>query len=132
MSVFALWFDAGRARFIAFVVVYGIYAGGYNALLPTTITEVYGVENYTKVNGIIYFIRGLGAIFGAPFAGLILGNHKRGVAMDNGGDINTGALQERYNYVAIYDGLLLVFGGLCVGYVRWLDARSKGRWMWRA
>ncbi|KAJ3980778.1 major facilitator superfamily domain-containing protein, partial [Lentinula detonsa] len=35
VSVFALWYDAQQARFIAFVVMYGVYAGGYNALLPT-------------------------------------------------------------------------------------------------
>ena len=45
ISVFALWYDAARARFIAFVVFYGILAGGYNALLPTTIAEVYGADD---------------------------------------------------------------------------------------
>ncbi|KAJ7099809.1 hypothetical protein C8R44DRAFT_988619 [Mycena epipterygia] len=42
LTVFALWYDAARECFIAFVVMYGIYAGGYNALIPTTITEIYG------------------------------------------------------------------------------------------
>ena len=53
-----------RARFIAFVVSYGVVAGGYSAL-PTIITEIYGIQNYTSVNGFIYFIR-------APIAGVIL------------------------------------------------------------
>lgn len=77
ISVFALWYDASRSRFITFVVFYGILAGGYNALLPTTITEIYGVQNYATANGFIYFIRGLGALFGAPVAGVILGSHQR-------------------------------------------------------
>jgi len=132
LSVFALWYDAPRARFIAFVVFYGILAGGYNALLPTTIAEVYGVQNYASVNGFIYFVRGLGAIFGAPIAGVILGTHKRSMGVSGGMDIGLGVLQKRYNDVVIYDGVLLVAAGLCVAYVRWLDARDKGKWAWKA
>ncbi|TDL26423.1 MFS general substrate transporter [Rickenella mellea] len=127
LAVFGLWYDAARPRFIAFVVLYGIYAGGYNALLPTTITEVYGVQNYNAVNGFIYFLRGLGAIFGAPIAGLILGSHSR--------TATTGSsvfLQKRYNDLVIYDGALLTGASICVAYVRWLDARDKGGWKWKA
>ncbi|KAL5528409.1 hypothetical protein ACEPAF_7545 [Sanghuangporus sanghuang] len=57
VSVFALWYDTPQARFITFVVLYGVLAGGYNALLPTTLTAVYGVQNYDVVNGSIYFSR---------------------------------------------------------------------------
>lgn len=110
-------------------MLYGIYAGGYNALLPTTITEIYGIENYASVNGFVYFIRGLGSIFGAPLAGVILGSHKRSGPMDDSG---LRMLQKRYNDVVIYDGVLLLCAGLCVGYVRLLDARNKGRWAWKA
>ncbi|KAJ7136335.1 MFS general substrate transporter [Mycena crocata] len=128
LSVFALWYDAARARFVAFVVMYGVYAGGYNALIPTTITEIYGVENYARVNGFIYFVRGLGSLLGAPVAGLILGSYKRG-----GGIVaEVGQLRGRYEHVVVYDGLLLFCAGLCVGYVRWLDARDKGVWKWKA
>ncbi|KAK7464994.1 hypothetical protein VKT23_006203 [Stygiomarasmius scandens] len=132
LSVFALWYDAPESRFIAFVVMYGIYAGGYNALLPTTIVEVYGAENYASVNSVMYFIRGLGSIFGAPVAGVILGTHKRtgeGLAgMGSGIEF----LKKRYNDVVVYDGILLMAAALCVVYVRWLDARDKGRWKWKA
>ncbi|KAJ6566433.1 MFS general substrate transporter [Mycena capillaripes] len=130
ISVFALWYDAPRPRFAAFVVMYGIYAGGYNALVPTTITEIYGVENYARVNGFIYFVRGLGSLLGAPIAGLILGTHKRGVAgADLGADMG---LRARYERVVVYDGVLLLCAGMCVAYVRWLDARDKGGWKWKA
>lgn len=47
-------------------------------------------------------------------------------------DIGLGVLQKRYNDVVIYDGVLLVAAGLCVAYVRWLDARDKGKWAWKA
>ena len=93
--------------------MYGILAGGYNALLPTTITEVYGTQNYASVNGFIYFIRGLGAIFGAPIAGVILGSHKRSFGSTTGmSGTGLGVLQKRYNDVVIYDGVLLVAAGL--------------------
>ncbi|RPD82855.1 MFS general substrate transporter [Lentinus tigrinus ALCF2SS1-7] len=130
VTVFALWYDSDRGRFIAFTVLYGIWAGGYNALLPTTITEVYGVQNYSSVNGFIYFIRGLGALFGAPIAGVILGSHQRGAGSSK--MFTMDALRTRYNDVAVYDGALLLASGFCVAYVRWLDARDKGGWSWRA
>jgi MFS family permease len=110
--------------------LYGVYAGGYNALMPTTITEIYGVENYARVNGFIYFVRGLGSLLGAPIAGLILGTHKRGGGGD--GQAETGMLRVRYEHVVVYDGLLLLCAGMCVAYVRWLDARDKGAWKWKA
>ncbi|KAJ7115705.1 major facilitator superfamily domain-containing protein [Mycena epipterygia] len=108
LSVFALWYDAARERFIAFVAMYGIYACGYNGLIPTTITEIYGVEKYSRVNGFIYFRGG-----GAPIE---LG----------------GQLRARYEHVVVYDGLLLFCAGMCVAYVRWLDACDKGDWKWKA
>ncbi|KAK7043104.1 hypothetical protein VNI00_008458 [Paramarasmius palmivorus] len=128
LSVFALWYNAPKDRFVAFIVLYGIYAGGYNALLPTTITEIYGVENYASVNGTLLFIRGLGSLFGAPLAGLILGSHAR--TEYAGSEIK--GLQAKFNNIVIYDGVLLVASALCVVYVRWLDARDKGRWKWKA
>ena len=131
ISVFALWYDAPRSRFVAFIVIYAIYAGGYNALLPTTISEIYGVENYSSVNGSIYFIRGLGSIFGGPIAGVILGSHARS---SSGAILGSelGGLKKRFNDVVMYDGMLLLCASICVAYVRWLDARDKGRWLWKA
>jgi MFS family permease len=129
LSVFTLWYYAARERFIVSVVMYGIYAGGYNALLPTTITEIYGVENYARVNKSIYFIRGPGSLLGAPIAGLILGSYKRG---GSGPGVMREMLQERYDHVVVYFGLLLRCTGMCVPCVRWLDARDKGGWKWKA
>ncbi len=131
--MFAFWYESDRGRFIAFIVLYGVWAGGYNALLPTTIAEVYGVQNYSSVNGFIYFIRGLGALFGAPIAGVILGSHQRGAGASTRDQMFAmEVLRSRYNEVALYGGVLLMASGVCVAYVRWLDARSKGGWTWRA
>ena len=105
-------------------------AGGYNALLPTTIAEVYGVQHYTSVNGFIYFIRGLGALFGAPLAGVILGSHQRGLRGMPSMDVR--ALQKKYTQVAVYDGVVLMAAFGCVAYVRWSDAKYRRRWQWKA
>ncbi|KAJ7112219.1 hypothetical protein C8R44DRAFT_741924 [Mycena epipterygia] len=123
LSVFAHWYDTGRECFIAFVVMYGIYSGGYNALIPTTITEIYGVESYSRVTGFVYFVHGLGSLLGTSIAGLILVGHKRG------GDAPiepADQLRARYEHIVVYDGLLLFGAGMCVAYVRCLDARDKG------
>lgn len=126
ISVLTLWLDAERGRFLAFVVLYGIGSGGYSALLPTTIAEVYGAEQYSAANAAIYFIRGFGAVFGAPVAGAILGtqnNHEVGSLDD---------LRTRFQYVAAFAGIILCAAGVCVSLVRWFDARNKGKWRWRA
>ncbi|EJD03008.1 monocarboxylate transporter [Fomitiporia mediterranea MF3/22] len=137
ISVLALWYNASQARFIAFVVLYGVLAGGYNALLPTTISEVYGIQNYNAVNGSIYFLRGLGAIVGPPIAGAILGSHSRGTVISSTSGIGStspalAALEEKYNDLVIYTGMLLVGASFCVAYVRWGDAKEKGKWQWKA
>ena len=95
------------------------------------------MQHYSSVNSFIYFIRGLGAVFGAPIAGLILGSHSRGTGATpstsgSGGMLSTDVLRMRYNDVAVFDGALLLASGFCVAYVRWLDARDKGGWSWKA
>ncbi|KAF9266419.1 monocarboxylate transporter [Marasmius fiardii PR-910] len=132
LSVFALWYSAAKTRFIAFVIVYGIFAGGYNALLPTTIVEIYGLQNYATVNGNLLFIRGLGSLFGAPLAGVILGSHARIIGMGMSGINGKDKLEMKFNDVVVYDGALLVVSALCVVYVRWLDAVEKRKWKWMA
>ena len=76
VSVLALWYNSDRVRFLAFTVFYGVLAGGYNALFPTTISEIYGIQNYASVNSALYFVRGIGVLCGAPIAGVILGSHQ--------------------------------------------------------
>jgi MFS family permease len=126
ISVLALWLDAERGRFLAFVVLYGIGSGGYSALLPTTIAEVYGKEQYSAANAAIYFVRGFGAVFGAPVAGAILGTQSSHEA-ESLADLRT-----RFKSVAGFSGAILVAAGVCVSLVRWFDARNKGRWRWVA
>ncbi|CZS99170.1 hypothetical protein WAI453_008338 [Rhynchosporium graminicola] len=120
-AVAGLWLgsvgEGGRkSLWLAFVVTYGMAGGGYNALFPTTIAEVFGLQAYASVNGFIYFIRGLGTMFGSPVGGKILGESKLG----------------NYREVIIFDALLLAGATVCVVAVRGFDAAEKRAWAWRA
>lgn len=103
-------------------------SGGYSALLPTTITEIYGKEHYSSANAAIYFVRGLGAVLGAPIAGALLGAHP------GSGQIlePPAALMTKFDKVAGYDAGLLLAAGVSVVLVRWFDSRHKGKWKWIA
>lgn len=123
VMVYSFWLGSAlqgnRPLWLLFVVFYGVFAGGYNALFPTTITEVFGMQAYTSVNGFIYFVRGLGALFGSPVGGAILG------------DSASGNLKP-YRNVVCYDGALLFGASLCVIGVRYFDAVEKKEWRWKA
>ncbi|KKZ62231.1 hypothetical protein EMCG_03293 [[Emmonsia] crescens] len=130
VSVLTLWLiaadDGSKAPWIAFVILYGILAG-YNALFPTTITELFGVQAYASVNGFLYFIRGLGALFGSPVGGLILGNSR----VPSAGQDKSQILGD-YRKLIWYDGALLLGSSMCVIGVRGFDALEKRRWIWKA
>ncbi|KMQ45647.1 Major facilitator superfamily domain [Trichophyton rubrum] len=129
-SVWCLWLAAavngGKAAWLTFVVVYGILAA-FNALFPTTITEIFGVHAYASVNGFLYFVRGLGALFGSPVAGFILGDSR----VPSPGQ-ETSTLLHDYRNIIWYDGGLLLVSSLCVIGVRGFDALEKRKWAWRA
>jgi MFS family permease len=128
VSVLACWINASRESFLAFVVLYGIFAGGYSSLLPTCIAEIYGREHYSSANAAIYCMRGIGAVFGAPIAGAMLGNHPLGDQLT----LSLQQLKMRYNHIAAFDGVLFLVAGVCVVLVRWYDAKFKGTWSWKA
>jgi MFS family permease len=128
LSPLAFWLDASRVRFLAFIILYGMASGGYSALLPTTIVEIYGKEHYSSANAAIYFIRGVGAVLGAPVAGVLLGSHPEAGKEPT----SPGELRMRFNKIAGYDGALLLVAGICVVLVRWFDARAKVKWRWIA
>nr|KMM71133.1 hypothetical protein CPAG_07440 [Coccidioides posadasii RMSCC 3488] len=130
VSVLGLWLAAAntgdKTFWVMFVVIYGILAG-YNALFPTTVTDVFGVHAYASVNGFLYFIRGLGAMFGSPVGGLILGSSRTLLPSED-----TARLLKDYQRLIWYDGALLVGSSLCVIGVRGFDALEKQRWAWKA
>lgn len=90
-----------------------------------TISEVFGIQAYASVNGFVYFVRGLGAAFGSPVGGEILGESR---------SLTTGGTDTLIAYQSLiwYDGALLLAATFCVMGVRWFDAIEKKQWKWKA
>lgn len=91
---------------------YSFSAGGYYALFPALITEVFGIRQYAAVNAFILFLRGLGTMFGSPVGGQLLGGSEEG----------PGA----YTSIAYWDGALLIGATMCCVGVRWADGKGEG------
>ncbi|KAJ6177731.1 hypothetical protein N7519_008192 [Penicillium mononematosum] len=115
VSVLALWLPSclsatqstGSTLFIAFTILYGIFASAYVALFPTSLVELFGVQNFVSVNGLLYMVRGFATLVGTPVAGaLIRGSHEKTVGPRN------------YENTSIMVGVLLVVATLAVVWAR--------------
>lgn len=133
-SVFALWLSSAlsgttaavdgespssssASLWFAFIALYSVSAGGYYALFPALIAEVFGIRQYAAVNAFILFVRGLGTMFGSPVGGQLLGSSDQGTSA--------------YTSVVYWDGALLMGATACCVGVRWADGKGKG-WKWIA
>ncbi|RMZ80510.1 hypothetical protein DV737_g2901, partial [Chaetothyriales sp. CBS 132003] len=76
IATLALWLPSalsttqadGRGFFIAFTVMYGIFASAYVSLFPASLVELFGVQHFASVNGILYMLRGMATLVGTPVA----------------------------------------------------------------
>ncbi|KAJ5253043.1 hypothetical protein N7489_003453 [Penicillium chrysogenum] len=132
VSVLALWLPSclsatqstGSTLFIAFTILYGIFASAYVALFPTSLVELFGVQNFVSVNGLLYMVRGFATLVGTPVAGaLIRGSHEKTVGPRN------------YENTSIMVGVLLVVATLAVVWARLeatlnLDSAAGRRMKW--
>ncbi|AEO64674.1 uncharacterized protein THITE_47560 [Thermothielavioides terrestris NRRL 8126] len=124
-SVLACWLTSALAKggggargpWLAFVALYSCSAGGYYALFPALVADVFGIRQYAAVNAFILFVRGLGTMFGSPVGGRLLGGADEG--------------PRAYASIAYWDGALLMGAAVCCVGVRWADAKGKG-WKWVA
>lgn len=88
ISTFALWFpsttvlekNTGMGLFTAYVVLYSVTAGAYVSLFPTVLVELFGVQHFASVNGLLYMLRGLGTLAGTPTAGALIRNSSNSAA----------------------------------------------------
>lgn len=125
-SVFTFWLSStltsdssspASSLWLAFIAFYSFSAGGYYALFPALVADVFGIRQYAAVNAFILFVRGLGTMFGSPVGGQLLRNLDEGT--------------RAYTSIAYWDGSLLMFATVCCVGVRWADAKGKG-WKWIA
>lgn len=61
-----------QSLFITFAVMYGIFASAYVALFPTSLVELFGVQNFASVNGVLYMVRGFATMVGTPVGGALI------------------------------------------------------------
>lgn len=120
-SVFALWLtiiaQSATSLWFAFVALYSFAVGGYYALFPALIAEVFGIRQYAAVNAFMLFVRDLGTMFGSPVGGQLLGGLAEGT--------------KAYSTIAYWDGALLMGATMCCIGVRWADGKGRG-WKWIA
>ncbi|KAI9203121.1 major facilitator superfamily domain-containing protein [Polychytrium aggregatum] len=73
ISVMVLWpFSTNFGLLITFVIIYGIFAGGFICLFPLVISELYGSKNLATITGILYFGYTFGDMAGTPLAGFLI------------------------------------------------------------
>lgn len=116
----------GRARalFVAFAVLYGVFAGAYVSLFPTVLVELFGVQNFASVNGFLYMVRGFGTLLGTPVAGALIHSGGARVAVGFG---SGGRAAEEYAKSSVMVGALLAAATVSVLWVR-LEVGGVGRW----
>ena len=116
----------GRARalFVAFAVLYGVFAGAYVSLFPTVLVELFGMQNFASVNGFLYMVRGFGTLLGTPVAGALIHSGGARVAVGFG---RGGRAAEEYAKSSVMVGALLAAATVSVLWVR-LEVGGVGRW----
>lgn len=69
-----IWLLAGSsyALLVAYAVIYGIGYGGFIALSPAVVAEVFGLEGLGAMIGTLYTGAAVGSLTGPPIAGLII------------------------------------------------------------
>ncbi|OCK96891.1 MFS general substrate transporter [Cenococcum geophilum 1.58] len=116
--------DRARALFVAFAVLYGVFAGAYVSLFPTVLVELFGVQNFASVNGFLYMVRGFGTLLGTPVAGALIHSGGARVAVGFG---RGGRAAGEYAKSSVMVGALLAAATVSVLWVR-LEVGGVGRW----
>ncbi|KAH8658111.1 MFS monocarboxylate transporter [Xylariales sp. PMI_506] len=84
---------AARNLFIAFAITYGLFASAYVSLFPASLIEIFGIQNFASVNGVLYMVRGLATMVGTPVGGALIRNgSKLGVTVGPDAYINMAVL----------------------------------------
>ncbi|KAM0263920.1 hypothetical protein ACHAQJ_000955 [Trichoderma viride] len=95
-----------QSLFITYSILYGIFASAYVALFPASLVELFGVQNFASVNGVLYMIRGMASLVGTPVGGLLIRSH------------STGSPARSYEGTSLLTTVLLFAASLAVIWVR--------------
>ena len=70
---YVLWLTTtAYAVLFVFAIVFGVAYGGFIALSPAVMAELFGTAGMGRVVGVLYTSAGFGALVGPPIAGLII------------------------------------------------------------
>ncbi|CAK7215301.1 hypothetical protein SCUCBS95973_002435 [Sporothrix curviconia] len=114
--------SSSRSLFVTFTIFYGIFASAYVSLFPATLLELFGVQNFASVNGVLYMVRGMATLVGTPVGGLLI---RRSAA-------NIGP--QSFEGMSILVATLLSAATLAVLWVRieaMVGADGKLQWLWK-
>jgi MFS family permease len=65
---------SSQKLFIAFTILYGLFASAYVSLFPASLVELFGIQHFPSVNGVLYMLRGLATLVGTPIGGVLIRN----------------------------------------------------------
>ncbi|KAG0295818.1 hypothetical protein BGZ96_010936 [Linnemannia gamsii] len=72
-SCLAIWSVASNIEILTgFMVVYGLFGGGFISIFPVVVAQVVGIERLSAALGILYFGNVVGNLLGAPIATAIM------------------------------------------------------------
>ena len=72
---FALWLGSpSYTRLVAFAVLLGVGYGGFVALGPPLVAEIFGVQGLGALLGVLYTSAAVGSAIGPPLAGVLIGD----------------------------------------------------------
>ena len=110
---------AGRGLFIAFTVLYGLFASAYVSLFSPALIELFGLEELPRVSGVMYMMQGAATMAGIPLAGLLIQDH--GVSRE----------PRDYMGMSLMVAACMLGAAAAVGWVR-IEAARKLTGSWRA
>lgn len=62
----------GRALFVAFIVMYGLFASAYIGLFSPALVELFCMSNMTHITAVMYMLQGAAGLVGTPVAGVLV------------------------------------------------------------
>ncbi|KAL6918503.1 hypothetical protein FSST1_009998 [Fusarium sambucinum] len=109
--------ELGRALFIAFTVMYGLFASAYIGLFSPALVELFGMSDMPHITGIMYMFQGAAGLMGTPVSGLL---------------VTGSASPDSYLYMAVLVGVFMLISTISVQWARieLMVERAGGKWEW--
>ncbi|EWZ32921.1 hypothetical protein FOZG_14425 [Fusarium oxysporum Fo47] len=109
--------ELGRALFITFTVVYGLFASAYIGLFSPALVELFGISEMPHITGIMYMLQGAAGLMGTPLAGFL---------------VTESTSPGSYLYMAVLVGSFMFISTVSVQWARieLMVERAGGKWQW--